>query len=283
MDAPLDTTQIQLEYEPSIATIWLTLPIEPLPCITPSLIQNFCEVAEALKLEHGRETPSEEQPFKFLVIRSASDRVFSLGGDLVSMADTIEGGHIDVLDRTAVGGATASFNMASGFGCCFVTISLVRGRALGGGFETARCCNLMTAEAGAVFQLPEATVGLFPANGIGTVIAPRIGYLQARQLVVDAEKIDVATALEKGILDEVYEPGMGEAGVRSLIARLTAHHSAHVAYERTLQRQNNITLDALIAETDYWAKTVRHLSASSLARMRRVGMLQRRMFGAAAR
>ena len=276
-------TKIKIEYEPSCATIWLTLPIEPLPCITPSLIEDFCEVAEALKREFGRETPSEDQPYKFLVIKSASDRVFSLGGDLVSMADTIEGGHTDVLDRTAVGGATASFNMASGFGCCFVTISLVRGRALGGGFETARCCNLMTAENGAVFQLPEATVGLFPANGIGTVIAPKIGYRLARKLVVDAEKIDVATALETGLLDEVYEPGTGEAGVRSLIARLSACHSAHVAYERTLQRQNNITLAALVAETDYWAKTVRHLSASSLARMRRVGMLQRRMFGVAGR
>ena len=139
----------------------------------------------------------------------------------------------------------------------------------------------MTAESGATFQLPEASVGLFPANGIATVIAPKIGYSLARRLVLDGEKLDTKTALAAGIIDEVYEPGRGEAGVRALVARLTPSHAAHVAFERTIQRQHNITLDALIAETDYWAKTVRHLPASSLERMRRIGMLQRRMFGPA--
>ena len=275
------STRITIDYEPALATIWLTLPVKPLPCITPALIDDFCSVAEALRREHGRETPSGDQPYKFLVVRSASERVFSLGGDLVSMTETIESNRIDVLDRTAVGGATASFNLATGFGCCFVTISLVRGRAFGGGFETARCCNIMTAESGATFQLPEASVGLFPANGIATVIAPKIGYGLARRLVLEGEKIDTTAALAAGVIDEVYEAGTGEAGVRALVARLTPTHTAHVAFERTVQRQHNITLDALIAETDYWAKTVRHLPASSLERMRRVGMLQRRMFGAA--
>lgn len=274
-------TEITLEYEPKISTIWLTLPVCPMPCITPALIKDFCSVAERLQREHGRQTPNENQPFKFLVVRSASERVFSLGGDLVAMADTIEADQFDVLEETAVGGATASYNMASGFDSCFVTISLVRGRAVGGGFETARCCNVMTAERGTTFQLPEASVGLFPANGIATVIAPRIGYALAKRLVVDQKKLDVDAALAAGVLDEVYEPGRGHEGVRELIARLTPSHAAHVAFERTVQRQHNITLDALIAETMYWAKSVRHLPASSLERMRRVGMVQRRMFGPA--
>lgn len=272
-------TRIRIDYEPELATIWMTLPVHPLPCITPELIQDFGAVADALKREHGREVPSADQPFKFLVLRSASERVFSLGGDLVTMAETIESNSIDVLDRTAVGGATASFNLASGFGCCFVTISLVRGRALGGGFETARCCHIMTAESGASFQLPEASVGLFPANGIATVIAPRIGDRLARRLALGLERFDTTAALVEGMLDHVYEPGAGEAGVRALIARLTSSHGAHVAFEHTLRQQRNITLDALIAETDYWAKTVRHIPQASLERMRRIGMKQRRLFG----
>ena len=273
------STRIKIDYEPDLATIWLTLPVHPLPCITPTLIADFGEVADTLKREHGRETPSGDQPFKFLVLRSASEQVFSLGGDLVTMAETIESNSIDVLDRTAVGGATASYNLASGFGCCLVTISLVRGRALGGGFETARCCNIMTAESGAIFQLPEASVGLFPANGIATVIAPKIGYALARRLALAGERFDTAAALAEGMLDHLYEPGTGEAGVRALIARLTPSHGAHVAFERTIRRQHNVTLDALIAETDYWAKTVRDIPPASLERMRRIGMKQRRMFG----
>ena len=273
------STRIQLDYDLDAATIWLTLPVHPLPCITPALIKDFCEVADALKGMHGRETPAVDQPYKFLVVRSASDQVFSLGGDLVSMAETIENEGTDVLDRTAIGGATASYNLAVGFECCFITISLVRGRAVGGGFETARCCNVMTAETGAVFQLPEASVGLFPANGITTVIAPRIGHRLARRLALEMERFNTSTALSEGILDEVYEPGTGEAGVRALIGRMTPTHAARIAFERTLQRQNNISLDALIAETDFWAKTVRNIPPASLERMRRIGLKQRRMFG----
>lgn len=52
-------------------------------------------------------------------------------------------------------------------------ISVVEGKALGGGFELALLTNIIIANKNASFALPEITLGLIPGMG-GTQILPRI-------------------------------------------------------------------------------------------------------------
>ena len=273
-----ESSSLQLDYEPELATLWVTMRHAGKPCLTEALIRDFNTLAEAIHHEHGRAVPSPRQKIKFVVLRSASDKVFNLGGDLDLFVDAIAGGDAEALQAYGRAGAVSCHALASGFDASIVTISLVRGVALGGGFEAARCCDLMVAEDGASFQLPEAGFGLFAASGIMSVIAPRIGHAATRRLVIDGEKLDCAGALAIDLVDEVASAGAGEAKVRALIARLTPRHAAAVATYRGLNRMNGVTGEALRAEADFWARAAMNLAPESLAMMRRLSRAQARRF-----
>lgn len=103
-----------------------------------------------------------------LILDATGDKAFSAGA---SVQD-----HLD--DRVAT--------MLAKFHDCFralarldlVTVSFVRGLALGGGCELALACDFVLASDRAQFALPEITLGVFPpvaAYQMSRQVAPRAG------------------------------------------------------------------------------------------------------------
>ncbi|MFQ6005121.1 MAG: 3-hydroxyacyl-CoA dehydrogenase NAD-binding domain-containing protein [Woeseia sp.] len=85
----------------------------------------------------------------------------------------------------------------------------INGTALGGGLELALACHyrVIADRSGAVFGLPEVTVGLLPGAG-GTQRLPRlIGIEPALQLMTQGKHLKPAEAVEAGIGHQLVEPG----------------------------------------------------------------------------
>jgi enoyl-CoA hydratase/carnithine racemase len=82
-------------------------------------------------------------------------------------------------------------------------IAAVGGFALGGGFELALSCDLIVADASAVFGLTEVTVGLVPGGGGTQLLARRIGAGRAADLVFTGRKVDAQEASRLGIVDRL--------------------------------------------------------------------------------
>ncbi|WP_374474149.1 enoyl-CoA hydratase/isomerase family protein [Williamsia sp. DF01-3] len=81
----------------------------------------------------------------------------------------------------------------------------VHGAVLGSGMEMAAYCGVVAAHPDTVFGLPELNLGLVPGAG-GTVSIPRrIGRWRTAYLVLTGRRIDTATALRWGLVDEVSE------------------------------------------------------------------------------
>jgi polyketide biosynthesis enoyl-CoA hydratase PksH len=83
-------------------------------------------------------------------------------------------------------------------------IALVDGPAVGGGLGIAAAADLVIASPRASFALPEAVMGLIPAV-VFPVVAQRIGIARARRLALGSPPLDVAQALEFGLVDEIAE------------------------------------------------------------------------------
>jgi hypothetical protein len=80
---------------------------------------------------------------------------------------------------------------------------LGHGAIVGGGLEIASAAADFRARPGALMWLPEVTMGLIPGAG-GTVTVPRrIGRQRALYMMLTAARIDVATALDWGLIDGV--------------------------------------------------------------------------------
>src|SRR3546814_13512171 len=69
-----------------------------------------------------------------------------------------------------------------------ITAALVQGDALGGGFEGVLSSNLIVAEKGCRFGLPEILFNLFPGMGAYSLLARRISPALAERMIRSEER-----------------------------------------------------------------------------------------------
>ena len=142
-----------------------------------------------------------------LVVTGEGEKFFSAGADLKQFAAGDK-----ALAREAARRFGEAFEALAAFRG--VSIAAINGYAMGGGLECALACDLRIAEEQAQLALPEATVGLLPCAG-GTQNLPRlVGEGWAKRMILLGERVDAATALRIGLVEEVV--AKGEARERAL-------------------------------------------------------------------
>ncbi|KAF1697257.1 enoyl-CoA hydratase [Pseudoxanthomonas jiangsuensis] len=142
-----------------------------------------------------------------LVVTGEGEKFFSAGADLKQFASGDK-----ALAREAARRFGEAFEALAAFRG--VSIAAINGYAMGGGLECALACDLRIAEEHAQLALPEATVGLLPCAG-GTQNLTRLaGEGWAKRMILLGERIDAATALHIGVVEEVV--GKGEAKSKAL-------------------------------------------------------------------
>jgi enoyl-CoA hydratase/carnithine racemase len=162
-----------------------------------------------------------------LVITGDGAKFFSAGADLKLFAD---------------GDKARARSMARLFGAAFETLSAFRGvsiaaingYAMGGGLECALACDIRIAEEHAQMALPEAGVGLLPCAG-GTQNLPwLVGEGWAKRMILCGERVDAATALRIGLVEEVVATGGGLEAAIKLAERVAKQSPTSVAACKTL-------------------------------------------------
>jgi enoyl-CoA hydratase/carnithine racemase len=156
------------------------------------------------------------------VITGAGEKFFCAGADLKRFAG----------DKAAARHFIARFGSAfeALMNSRFVTIAAINGYAMGGGLECCLACDLRIAESHAQMALPEPAVGLLPA-GCGTQNLPGlVGEGWAKRMILANERVDAATALRIGLVEEVAEKGQGLARAMALAARVATLSPRSVEY-----------------------------------------------------
>lgn len=128
------------------------------------------------------------------IVTGAGDRAFSTGADLREVAAGELAAIIDI-EPGGFGGVRHPRTKPM--------IAAVNGIALGGGFEIALACELIIAAEGAEFGLPEVSRGFLAGAG-GLQRLPRIiGRAQAMEVILTGARLDAATALELGLINDI--------------------------------------------------------------------------------
>jgi 3-hydroxyacyl-CoA dehydrogenase len=84
-------------------------------------------------------------------------------------------------------------------------VAAINGITLGGGLETALCCNYRIASNTAFVGLPEVNLGLLPGGG-GTQRLPRlVGPSEALKMMLTGAHVPAKKALDMGIVDVLSE------------------------------------------------------------------------------
>lgn len=97
-----------------------------------------------------------------------------------------------------------------------VTVAIVEGAAMAGGFGMMCCADIVIAEAGAKFGMTEAAIGLSPAQ-IAPFVIKRIGEAKARRLMITAETLTTEGAHAMGLIDHIADDAAGLRAIETMI------------------------------------------------------------------
>jgi enoyl-CoA hydratase/carnithine racemase len=113
-------------------------------------------------------------------------------------------------------------------------IAAINGYAMGGGLECCLACDMRIAESHAQMALPEPAVGLLPA-GCGTQNLPGlVGEGWAKRMILTNERVDAATALRIGLVQEVVPKGKALESATALADRVGTLSPRAVEYCKAL-------------------------------------------------
>lgn len=162
-----------------------------------------------------------------LVIHGDGEKFFSAGADLNNFSEGDKGRAVSM--AIAFGDAFEALSNYRG-----VSIAVINGYAMGGGLECALACDIRIAEEHAQMALPETGVGLLPCAG-GTQNLPLlVGEGWAKRMILCGERIDAATALRIGLVEEVVAKGEGLQVAQALAQKAANQSPVAVSYSKQL-------------------------------------------------
>lgn len=200
--------EVQLAYEPDLRLLWVTIKPELKPVFTLQLLDSLGKVQQAVMDLWGAPEQYHNAPVRFLAFRGTGP-FFTLGGDLDFYLDCLAKNDRPALAEYARLSVEDALRNASGLNGLAVTLSTIHAKAIGGGIDAPRSCNVMIAEEQASFVYPEIKFNHFPITAVG-LLSRRMGPRAAERMLQSGEEMSAAEFMAAGGLEAVVPTGTGE-------------------------------------------------------------------------
>jgi DSF synthase len=271
-----DYKQLTIRYDHKDKAIWYYLNPTPRACFTPTLLREIREFQLSVAQNYQTIKPGSDFPVNYLVLASQTPKMFNLGGDLNLFARHILDKNRDNLFTYAKACIDVLFQNAINLRLPVTTVSLVEGTALGGGFEAALSSNVLVAERSAELGLPEILFNLFPGMGAYSLLARRVGPVEAEKMITSGKIYSAAELYERGVVDVLAEDGKGKEAVSEYIRKHNRARNGMLAIHAARQRFHPITYDELRDITEIWVDAALNLERKDLRMMERLIQAQDR-------
>jgi DSF synthase len=262
----LEYANLATRLEPETGILWAHFLHRQRACFTAELLADLRHFQEWLRDSFGACT-REEMPFRHLVWASRAPGAWNMGGNLASFTRLIRDQDEGGLRAYAYRCIDILHDNYRGLDLPIMTVALVQGDAVGGGFEAMLTNDVVVAERTAKFGLPEILFNLFPGMGAHSFLRRRVGERTARLLIEDGKSRSAEEMHELGLVDLVCEPGEGERVLRRLLAERAGRFGTDLALKRARQRTDLLSKAELIAIVDLWVELALELAEPELRRM----------------
>lgn len=269
--------ELDVFYDDGHAALWSYMRPAERPSFTPAMLEDFQSWQRLISANFG----AGKVPLRYLVLGSRAPGVFCFGGDLALFQQLIERQDRKGLENYGYACVDILHRNMETLQLPMLTIGLVQGAALGGGFEALLSFDYIVAERDATFGLPEVLFGLFPGMGAHAILTRKLGAAAADRLITSNETYSAECLYEMGLVHVLAEPGEGLAACREFIKKSERRQPGLVGARRAAREVNPVTLDELRAIVRQWADTALQLSESDLKVMNRLTRAQRRVAEAA--
>ncbi|MDY1038966.1 enoyl-CoA hydratase [Enterobacteriaceae bacterium RIT714] len=261
-------TQLAGYYEEERRTVWMMLRAQPRPCFNHALIEEIMNLSWLVR--------QSGFAVDFWVTGSLVPEMYNTGGDLRFFVECIQNGRREALRAYARACVDCVHAASCGFETGAITLAMVEGSALGGGFEAALAHHFVLAQRDARLGFPEIAFNLFPGMGGYSLVARRAGMKLAEELIYRGESHTAEWHEQYGLVDVLFEPGQGYVSTRTFIDTLQPKLNGVRAMLRARQRVLQLPRSELMDITEDWVDAAFCLEPKDIAYMERLVMLQNR-------
>jgi crotonobetainyl-CoA hydratase len=183
--------------------------------INRPLARNAVNGAVSIAVGDALAAAQDDPEVRAVVITGAGDKSFCAGADLKAIARRENLYHPEHAEWGFAGYVHHFIDKP--------TIAAVNGTALGGGTELALASDLVVADEGAIFGLPEVKRGLVAAAGGVFRIVDQLPRKVALELLFTGQPITAAVALKWGVINQVVPDGTALEAALALAERVTVN------------------------------------------------------------
>jgi DSF synthase len=267
--------EVELAYEPEIKTLWVTIRPELKPVFTLQLLDSLVKIQSAIAALWGAPDQYHRAPVRFLAFRGTGP-FFTLGGDLDFYLDCLARNDRAALTEYARLSAEGAIWNSTGLNGLVITLATIHAKAIGGGIDAPRSCNVMIAEEQASFVYPEIKFNHFPITAVA-ILSRRMGQQAAEQMLLSGEEMSARDFMAAGGLEAVVPAGTGEAWIRKYCTDALPIHAAKTALFAAFNRRAGDLREELGHLGQIWTDCMLRLNPSAISKLQRIAQTQDRM------
>ena len=231
-DAPL-----VVERADHVETWTLNLPEIRNPISAPEIVEALVAQVAAVNAD----------PDVRAVVLTGAGSAFSAGGnvkDMVERSGMFGGSPYEL--RDGYRGGIQRIPRAL-YHCEVPVIAAVNGPAVGAGCDLTLMCDMRVASTRAWFAESFVQLGIIPGDGGAWLLTKAIGPARAAEMALTGDRVDAATALEWGLVNQVVEPEELLGAARALAGRVAKNppHSVRMA-KKLLRESQHQSLESLL-------------------------------------
>lgn len=260
--------QLKAYYEEDRRTMWMMLRSEPRPCFNQQLVTDIIRLARAAR--------DSGLAFDFWVTGSLVPEIFNVGGDLSFFVEVIRKRERDRLMAYARSCIDGVWEIYNGFGTDAISIAMIEGSALGGGFEAALAHHYVLAQRGTKLGFPEIAFNLFPGMGGYSLVTRKSTMRVAETLISTGESRFAEWHAQQGLVDSLFDSGDAALATRTFIDVLRPMLNGTRAMLRARQRVLLLSRAELMDITEDWVHSAFMLEEKDISFMERLVVLQNR-------
>jgi DSF synthase len=267
---------INVRHDRQDGIFWCFMNQKGRPSYTYELGAEIQQVQDWIGNNYAMPAMGAPQDLRYFVCGSKTPGIYNLGGDLRHFAACIRNRDLAAMRAYAETCVRMQYANSKGFDAPIITMALVQGDALGGGFEHALAFDILVAERSARLGLPEIIFNLFPGMGAYSFLLRRVGRKLAEQFILEGKIFTAVELHEMGIVDILVEDGEGESAIVEYCQRNQRRFAAERAVYLARRVANPVELEELLRITNIWAETAMALTEADVRKMERLADAQER-------
>lgn len=270
--------QLVADFDQQNGIMWCYMNPHPRPCFNQNLLKDLQRFLQHIRRYVMAGVGAKgKSDLRYIVFGSHIPGVFSLGGDLKLFLDCIGNNQEQRLRDYMKLSIDVMYSIYTNIGVPITTISLIRGNALGAGFEGALSCDFRVAEKGVQLGFPEVLFNMFPGMGAYSFLARMIDPVQVEKMILSGRIYSTNELTEMGIIDGVADVGGGEGFVISMIKRLDKTKNTRDAVKRIRQIVNPVSYNEMLEVGELWVDAAMSLTSKERRVMERLIKSQDKM------